>query len=144
MFLGTSVVLNAQIRGGNSLVIIAPADPFNNVYAAGVSFNGNLEIPIPGLKSLYGNIETGYQSWSPEGNSNAEENSFSIGGGGKYFLKPLFVGADALYFFGDINEFIVAPNLGLRLGKFNIESSIGLSDSAPFLSVELGYFWITN
>ncbi len=133
----------AQMIGGNSLIIIAPADPFNEVYAAGVSLNGNLEIPIPALNQLRGNIEVGYQSWSLEddNNTNVEENSISMGAGGKYFLNRVFVGTDAVYFFGDLKELTIVPNAGIRIGKFNIEVSASLHDTIPFLSLELGYFW---
>lgn len=134
---------NAQTIGGNSLVVIAPAEPLSNTYAAGLSFNGNFEIPIPTLNKLRGNVELGYQSWSLEddNDTNVEANSISMGAGGKYFLNRFFVGTDAVYYFGDLKELTIVPNVGIRIGKFNIEASASLHDTIPFLSLELGYFW---
>ncbi len=138
--------LNAQSIGGNSLSILAPTSTLGDVYDVGLGFYGNLEIPIN--ESLKANIEVGVTSWllpdTPTGESQDEDNSYSIGLGGKYFLNKLFVGADAALFFGDISEFSVIPNVGIRLGKFNLETSISILDPVNYVGFEIGYFWQKN
>lgn len=135
--------INAQSIGGNSLAILAPSNTLGDTYVVGLGFYGNLEIPI--TESLKGNIEVGVTSWSlqdtPSGESQDEDNSYSIGLGGKYFFNKLFVGADAALFLGDISEFTVIPNVGVRLGKFNLETSVSVLDPVTYIGFELGYFW---
>ncbi len=137
----------AQIIGGNSLQVIAPANELADVYDVGISFNGDLE--IPSSDKLRFTIQTGYQSWSPselpDGSTPDEQNTFFIGGGAKYFLLgPVYAGADAGVYIGDFDEFTVVPNVGLRLGKFNIETTLSLDPPVQYLGFELGYFWASN
>ena len=139
--------LTAQTRGGNSLQLIAPANELADLYDVGVSFNGDIEFPRSDTFIL--GLQTGFQSWSPverpDGTTPDEQNTFFIGGGAKYFLLgPLFAGADAGVFLGEFNEFTVIPNVGLRIGKFNIETTLSLDPPVQYLGFEIGYFWASN
>jgi hypothetical protein len=147
LVLTANTELRAQARGGNSLQLIAPSNELADAYDVGISFNGDIEFPLS--DKLFLGLQTGYQSWSPvelpDGTQPGERNTFFIGGGGKYFLLgPVFAGADAGVFFGDFSEFTVIPNVGLRIGKFNIEATASLNPPVQFLGFELGYFWATN
>ena len=147
-FICTSSQLQAQRNtvGGNALGILIPSSEFSDTYVVGLNLNGNVELEL--TNSLKANIEAGVQSWSPQeligGGQPDEENSFSIGAGGKYFLNNFFLGADAVYYFGNFTDFTVVPNLGLRFGKFNFEFSTSAVEPITYIGFEIGYFWVAN
>ncbi len=134
---------NGQVIGSNSLQIIGPSSSLSDAYDVGVSFNGSVEFPITEKLSL--GLNTGYQSWFPvdlpNGDSPDEVNTFLIGAGARYFLGKLYIGSDLGYFLGEFSEFTVLPNVGLRLGKFDIRATASTLDPVNYIGFELGYFW---
>lgn len=136
----------AQI-GGLHLGILAPSSEMSDTYAAGISFTGDLEIPLTSSLSL--TVETAVRSWAYQDEVGADEgdqaDTYSVGGGTKFFLlEPLFIGADAMYMFGDFSEFSIKPNVGLRFGKLNIEAVASISEPVTFIGLEVGYFFLKN
>jgi hypothetical protein len=141
-----NAIAQSTYESGIALGIISPSNSFQDRYVVGLSLYSNVEIPV--ANSLFGNIEAGVQNWSRQeltgGGQPNPDNTFSIGGGGKYFLDHFFIEADAVYFFGDFNKFSIIPNTGLRFGKFNIELSISAIDPVNYVGLEIGYFWISD
>ncbi len=134
----------AQI-GGLHLGILAPSSEMSDTYAAGLSFSGDVEIPLTNLLSI--TVETAVRSWSYQDEVGADEgdqaDTYSVGGGAKFFfLRPVYAGVDAMYMFGDFNKFTIKPNVGLRFGKLNIEAVASLSEPVTFIGLEVGYFFL--
>ncbi len=133
-----------RILAGNSISYLAGAGNFGEAYDTGFGINFNAEIKIIGQLGLTG--EFGWNRWS--GNSDfpgpemSDINVYDLLVGGKIGLWLIYLEARTGYYFGGVEEFVVIPAVGLRLGKLDLNVGYQLAENFNFVNFRLGYFWI--
>jgi len=111
-----------RILAGNSVSYLNGSGNFGEMYDAGFGISFNTELKIVGQFAVTG--EFGWNHW--KGNSDfpgskiSDTNVFDLLIGGKIGLWLIYLEARTGYYFGGVNEFVVIPAVGLRLGKFDL------------------------
>jgi len=133
-----------RILAGNSISYLAGAGDFGDAYDTGFGICFNTELKIIGQLGLTG--EFGWNHWSGNsdypGSKMSDINVFDLLVGGKIGLWLIYLEARTGYYFGDVEEFVVIPAVGLRLGKLDLNVGYQLAENFNFVNFRLGYFWI--
>ena len=140
------ILVGAESIGGLSIAALAPTGDFAESHTAGLGVYGNFEYQFAEKAAF--TAELGHAQWAAEdeeGNDvvNEDIRTFSAVVGLNYrFLGPLYVEGRTGYYFSDLNEVVLIPALGVRLGKFDLNMGANVLDPHPFLVVRVGFFWL--
>ena len=133
-----------KLLAGNSISYLKAAGDFGDSYHTGFGVNFNGELNLFGQLGITG--ELGWNHWNADNNNPGPElpnaDAFDLLIGGKIGLSFMYLELRAGYLFGDLEEFIIIPAAGLRLGKFDLNVGYQMVSDLNYLSFRLGYFWI--
>lgn len=131
-----------SLNFGNSVSVLVPTGDFGDVYKGGFGVNANLEAKLSKL-AVVG--EFGYSAFTGDdlvGSETEDVSAWDLLAGIKLSLiGPLYIEGRTGYYFGDFDEFVVIPAVGLRFKKFDVNAGYQAAGDVNFLNFRVGYLW---